>query len=45
MAEGIESLANPDDLEMARQASEAMADLEFMEEQQRALPERMRNRS
>ena len=42
MAEGIESLADPDDLEMARQASEAMADLEFMEEQQRALPERMR---
>jgi|TARA_E500000305_G_C3961692_1_gene207425 hypothetical protein len=42
MAEGIESLANPEDLEAARQASEAMADIEFMAEQQNILPERMR---
>ncbi len=42
MAEGIESLANPEDLEAARQASAAMADIEFMAEQQNILPERMR---
>lgn len=42
MAEGIESLAYPEDLEAARQASEAMADQEFIAEQQSGLPERMR---
>jgi len=42
MAEGIESLANPEDLELARQASEQMGDAEYMMEQQNLLPENMR---
>ena len=42
MAEGIESLANPEDLELARKASEQMGDAEYMMEQQNLLPENMR---
>jgi len=42
MAEGIESLANPKDLELARKASEQMGDAEYMMEQQNLLPENMR---
>ena len=42
MAEGIESLANPEDLELARKASEQMGDIENMMEQQNLLPENMR---
>ena len=38
MAEGVESLADPDDLEMARQASEAMANIEMQMEYDKELP-------
>lgn len=38
MAEGVESLANPDDLEMARQASQAMANIEMQMEYDKELP-------
>jgi len=42
MAEGIESLANPEDLELARKAAEQMGDAEYMYSQQQLLPENMR---
>jgi len=41
MAEGIESLANPEDLELARQASEQMGDIEMQMEYDKELPPKM----
>ena len=41
MAEGIESLANPEDLELARKASEQMGDIEMQSEYDKELPPKM----
>ena len=42
MAEGIESLANPEDLELARKASEQMGDIEMQMEYDKELPPALR---